>query len=412
MEGTEPLSIVGVSHDSQQSSPTSGSGTGSTLHVLTLTPFFPFVGNEALGCFIKEPIEHIVQLGVACSVFAVSPVYARRTPSASAPACWVTYPQMPGKIGLSSSGWFLHACLVRRVTQLHRERPIDLIHAHAALPCGHAAALLSRRLMIPYVVTVHGLDVFNTHLEHGAWVRWRRQRSVEVYESARTVICVSGKVQAILHNGMPRGVRSNVVYNSVDVNRFSPGSGATNPSRPALLAVGDLIPTKGQELIVRAIARLASPFPHLCGQFIGEGPDRARLESLSSELGIAQRVQFSGRRSRAEVAEAMRNCSVFVLPSRSEGLGCVYLEAMACGKPVIACRGQGIEEVIEPECNGWVISPDSLDELVQALSTLLQSHELCSKIGSAGRETILNRFTLVHQARALAGIYREAIAPR
>jgi glycosyltransferase involved in cell wall biosynthesis len=263
--------------------------------------------------------------------------------------------------------------------------------------------------MIPYVVTVHGMDVFNAHLGHGVLAQWRRQRSLEVYEAAQTVICVSGKVQQILQAGMPQGVRSRVVYNSTDVTLFSPGPPEINPIGQNLLAVGDLIPTKGQELILKAIARLAPGFPQLHCQFIGEGPDRARLESLASELGIAQRVQFLGRRGRAEVAESMRGCSVFVLPSRSEGLGCVYLEAMACGKPVIACHGQGIAEIIEQGRNGWVIPPDGLDELVQALSTLLQSRDLSTRIGLAGRETILNRFTLSHQAGALAGIYREAI---
>lgn len=263
--------------------------------------------------------------------------------------------------------------------------------------------------MIPYVVTVHGMDVFNTYLGHGLLARWRRQRSLEVYEAASTVICVSGKVLQILQAGMPKGVQSRVVYNSTDVSLFSPGPPEINPVRQNLLAVGDLIPTKGQELILKAIARLASTFPQLHCQFIGEGTDRARLESLSSELGIAQRIQFLGRRSRAEVAEAMRRCSVFVLPSRSEGLGCVYLEAMACGKPVIACHGQGIAEIIEQGRNGWVISPDGLEELVQALSTLLQSRDLSTRMGLAGRETILSGFTLAHQARALAEIYREAL---
>jgi teichuronic acid biosynthesis glycosyltransferase TuaC len=137
-----------------------------------------------------------------------------------------------------------------------------------------------------------------------------------------------------------------------------------------------------------------------------------RLEFLSDELGIAQRVHFLGRRSRVEVAEAMRTCSVFVLPSSSEGLGCVYLEAMACGKPVIACRGQGIEEIIEQGRNGWVIPTGGLDELVQALVTVLQSRDTCAQMGLAARQTIVNRFTLLHQAQALTAIYCEAIARR
>jgi hypothetical protein len=148
---------------------------------------------------------------------------------------------------------------------------------------------------------------------------------------------------------------------------------------------------------------------------IGDGPDRARFEGLARELGIAERVQFEGRKTRQEVADAMRACSVFVLPSRYEGLGCAYLEAMACGKPVVGCRGQGIEEIIEHERNGWLISnwhtpADAFDELVQGLSTLLGSPDLCSRLGAAARDTILNGLTLSQQAQRLAQIYAEAIA--
>ena len=93
----------------------------------------------------------------------------------------------------------------------------------------------------------------------------------------------------------------------------------------------------------------------------------------------------------------------------------MYLEAMACGKPVVACRGQGIEEIVEHGKNGWLIpnwrTPvDGLDELAQGLSTLLRSPDLCSRLGASARETILNRLTLSHQAQRLAQIYGEAIA--
>lgn len=380
------------------------------IHVVTLTPFFPSADNEVSGCFIKEPMDHLEQFGVLSSVVAVTPIhYPRRQPSPSAPARWIRFPQLPGNLGLSSAGRFLYARALPSVMQIHREHPIHLIHAHAALPCGHAAELLSRRLNIPYVVTVHGLDVFNAYQGRGAAAQWRRERSIAVYEKAGTVLCVSAKVQKILRDGVPGEVRSAVVYNSTDVTLFSPAAAEDDPARPVLLAVGNLIPTKGHELILRAMARLASAFPQLRCQFIGEGPDRARLESLASELGIGQRVHFRGRRSRADVAAAMRACSVFVLPSRSEGLGCVYLEAMACAKPVIACRGQGIEEIIEQGRNGCLIPGDGLDELVQALSGLLESRDLSTQMGLAARETILSRFTTAHQAQAMVQVYRDVI---
>ena len=377
------------------------------------------------GCFIAESTRQFEQFGAVSSIIAVAPLHhRRREPAPAAPADWVRYAQIPGNVGLSSAGRWLYLRLAAQVPRLHRERPIDVIHAHSALPCGQAAALLSRHLDIPFVVTIHGLDVFNTCFLGGISARWRRMASVAVYRAARTVICISGRVQRLLRDGMQEDVRSAVVYNGTDTNFFSPVPGAA-PPQPEILVVGNLLVSKGHELVLRAIARLGASFPQLRCRILGDGPDRARFEALAVDLGITPRVRFEGRKSRAEVANAMRACSVFVLPSRYEGLGCVYLEAMACGKPVIACSRQGIEEIIEHGKNGWLISdwtnsdttnsdgrnrPDVVDELAQGLTTLSASSELRSRLGTAARETILNRLTLSHQAERLAQIYSEAIA--
>ncbi|MGC1646570.1 MAG: glycosyltransferase [Candidatus Sulfotelmatobacter sp.] len=386
-------------------------GVDSTLHVLTLTPFFPSRENEVSGCFIAEPIEELKRLGVDHSVIAVAPIYyPRRWPIKSAAAEWVRYPQIPGNFGLSSAGRMLYARLIGRVQRLHTVKPIDVIHAHGALPCGHASALLSRHFGIPFVVTVHGLDAFNTCFQGGTPAKWRRQESIAVYRAARIVICISEKVKQILRGGLRENLRSAVVYNGTDAEMFSPGPVVVVPSEKEVLIVGDLIASKGQELALNAIGRIGSLFPRLRCKIIGEGPDRSRLETLASQLGLGQRVQFLGRQSRTAMADAMRACSVFLLPSRNEGLGCVYLEAMACGKSVIACRGQGIDEIIEHGRNGWLIPVDGLDELAQGLTTLLQAPVDSMRMGMAARETILNGLTLLDQAHRLANIYREAVA--
>jgi teichuronic acid biosynthesis glycosyltransferase TuaC len=389
----------------------SAADASSTLHVLTLTPFFPSDQNEVSGCFIAEPIEQLKQFGVDSSVIAASPIYyPRKRPSSTAAAEWVRYPQVPGNLGLSSAGKLLYARLLGRVRKLHDAKPIDVIHAHAALPCGHAAALLSKRLNIPFVITLHGLDVFNTCFLSGRPAAWRRKVSLDVYRAARTVICISGKVQEILKSGTPAETCSTVVYNGVNPSFFSPNLAEVGKLDPEMLIVGNLLRSKGHELVLRALGNLRPSFPRLRCRIIGEGPDRAQFEALAHDLGVGQQVQFSGRQSRYEVAEAMRRCSVFVLPSRNEGLGCVYLEAMSCGKPVIGCRGQGIEEVIEHGKNGWLIPVDGLEPLEQGLSALLASPELCARIGIAARHTILDKLTLSHQAQHLVKIYRQAIA--
>jgi hypothetical protein len=103
----------------------------------------------------------------------------------------------------------------------------------------------------------------------------------------------------------------------------------------------------------------------------------------------------------------MRNCVLFALLSRYEGLGCVYLEAMSAGKPAIGCRGQGIAEIIQQGSNGFLVGPDNEKELTLVLSMLLGDEQRRSNLGRAGRQTILEGFTLAHQAERLARIYRE-----
>ena len=382
-------------------------GIPAKLHVLTLTPFYPSDGDEVSGCFVAETLRQLKAYGVTSSVIAVDSIYhAGRSSSPASPADWIRYPQLPGNFGLSSAGHFLAAVLLRKVRQLHRRSPIHVMHAHAALPCGHAAALLSRRTGIPFVVTIHGLDVFNSCFQQGIAAGWRRTASLSVYESASQVICISARVRRLLKEGMRAAVASNVVYNGTDPSVFTPSP--TQEQTPNILMVGNLLAGKGHELVLRAFARVKDSHPGLQFRIIGQGADRDRFALLAKDLGISGKVHFLGRRSRAEVAEAMRNCTVFALPSRYEGLGCVYLEAMASGKPVIACRGQGIDEIIQHGNNGWLIPVDGLEELVQGLHVLLANPELRAQIGQAARQTILDSLTMSHQAERLVKIYQEA----
>lgn len=377
------------------------------LHVLTLTPFFPSAANEVNGCFVAESFTELKVRGVVSSVIAVSSIYRpRQHASSEYPAEWVRHPQLPGNFGLSSAGWFLAGAVLPKIRELHNRLPIQVLHAHSALPCGHAAALISQRLCIPFVVTVHGLDVFNRCFEDGLAATWRKKRSMHVYKNARKVICISDKVRRSLIAEMGTDTDSEVVYNGTDATLFCPADRTSGTK--TILIVGNLLAGKGHELVLKALARLKNEFPDLQCQMIGEGADRERFARLAEDLGIGNRICFLGRCSRAQVAQAMRDCTVFVLPSRYEGLGCVYLEAMACAKPVIACRGQGIDEIIDHRNNGWLIPVDGPDELVQALQVLLSDAELRTRIGEAAREIIVNQLTLSHQAEHLLKIYEAA----
>jgi teichuronic acid biosynthesis glycosyltransferase TuaC len=381
---------------------------GKSIHVLTLTPFYPVQDDDGQGCFVAEPLSWIEHLGIANTVLAVQPFYRglARANNFTVPAQWNHFFALPGNLGLPSAGAFLYASILPKVRRLHQAKPVHMIHAHGAMPCGHAAALLSRELGIPFVVTVHGLDAFSIDQVKGYTRQWRRRMAQWVYRRAWRVLCISEKVRDQVTQGVTQ-VHATVVYNGADTQSFSPSRDEVESNN--ILSVGNLIPIKGHELLLQAFATMCSDFPDLSCELIGDGPERSHLTAVVAKLNLAGRVRFLGRQSRKQVADAMRRCTVFALPSRYEGLGCVYLEAMCAGKPVIACRGQGIQEVIQHGVNGWLVGINNLEELKDALSRLLQNVRLRRQIGKAAHRTIMQGFTLAHQADRLAQLYRECL---
>jgi len=374
-----------------------------TLRVLTLTPFYPNSENLAEGCFVAEVLPPLKRLEITSHVIAVRPFYRGRARAVDSEVLcrWEHYFSFPGNLGLPSAGRFLAADLVTSVQRAHRENPFDLIHAHAALPCGDAAARLSEVLEIPFVVSVHGLDVFSERQTGRLLGRWCRRVSARVYGEARAVICVSEKVREGIADP---SANTKVIYNGV-ASLFSPAEEQKSPL--VVLSVGNLIPTKGHAMLLRAFARMLSSVPDCELGIIGDGPERSALIRLSEQLGISARVRFLGRQSRGDVARAMQRCAVFALPSEYEGLGCVYLEAMASGKPAIACEGQGIDEIIEHGSNGWLVPPRGEAQLSDALQMLLQNQDFRSRLGNAAHNTVLQRHTVNHQAEQLAQLYQE-----
>lgn len=376
------------------------------IHVLTLAPFYPCKGDEGRGCFIAEPLKGLEEAGIQNRVLVATPFYRRSKPinEAVMPATSLRYFSLPKGFGLASSGAFLFGSIVRHIRGLVAQGTLDLVHAHGALPCGHAAYLLFRELGIPYVVSVHGLDAYSTKQVRKRPGRWCERVSRLIYASAERVICVSEHVKDEVARG--GNFSSEVVYNGVDPAVFAPAADVTSQG-PLLLSVGDLIPTKGHRDLLRAVAALLKGFPDVRCEVIGDGPERARLRSLAAQLGIQERVVFRGRLPRKEVAAAMQRCTVFALASHYEALGCVYMEAMACGKPVVGCYGQGIEEIIRDGDNGLLVEPGNLNALTEALARLLRDAALRGRLGARAHGTVHRHLTIAHQTRDLVRIYSE-----
>lgn len=371
------------------------------LRVLTITPFFPSAEDPGQGGFVAEPIAAMKAFGISSQVVATQPFYRRACSVQNEDVYWKRYFSIPGNVGLPLAGRFLAARLLPGILKHHREAPFDVIHAHAALPCGHAAEIVGHRLSIPFIVSVHGLDAFFTR-QAGAILRNSCKRVAEqVYRSADAVVCISEKVREQVTS--QTNANATVIHNGVDEEKFFRDEGPTTHS---VLSVGNLIAIKGHALLLRAFASVLKDAPESSLEIIGDGPERKKLNFLAKKLGIAHRVHFSGRQSRDYVAEAMRRCAVFVLPSSYEGLGCVYLEAMASAKPAIGCGGQGIEEIIRHGENGMLVTPHNEWELTDAMLTLLRDEALRHQIGKNARAVVVDRFTLNQQAHQLAEVYR------
>src|SRR6266496_3052762 len=137
-------------------SPNPGLSSGATrrLRVLTVTPFYPSIEDPTQGGFVAEPLSHMERLGITSEVIAAHPFYRGHAHplNSQIASTWKQYLSFPGNLGLPMAGKFLAAGLMRTIVKWHRMRPFDLIHAHSALPCGQAAALLSRKLGVPFVV--------------------------------------------------------------------------------------------------------------------------------------------------------------------------------------------------------------------------------------------------------------------
>jgi glycosyltransferase involved in cell wall biosynthesis len=153
---------------------------------------------------------------------------------------------------------------------------------------------------------------------------------------------------------------------------------------------------KGVDLALRTHALLLKGMPELRYDVVGDGTDLERLRRIAHDLGTEHRVAFLGRVTPTQLAREYANCSVFVLPSRKEGFGIVFLEAMARGKPIVAFRSGGTPEVVEDGETGILVDPEDLLGLYNSLRFLLERSTERNRLGDNGRRRVQNVFS--HEA--------------
>ena len=164
---------------------------------------------------------------------------------------------------------------------------------------------------------------------------------------------------------------------------------------------------KGMDTLITALPRLLPRWPELQLAAVGDGDDREWLEDLAEENGVRRHVHFLSGLSYAELAACYAHCEIFALPSKGEGFGLVYLEAMACGKPVIGGAHGGAPEVIDDGKTGYLVAHGDAAQLATAIETLLADPALELEMGRQGKQRVENKFRFSVFAKSFRKILRE-----
>lgn len=317
---------------------------------------------------------------------------------------------------MSPSGDAHHLTVARRIRRTG-DRARTVVHCARALPEG-VAAWVSHTMGGPrYICWSHGEDVSVALTSRElTWVMTR------VFRSAEAVIANSRNTRdSVLALGLP-DTRVHVVYPGVNPDRFHPdvdgrgfrdallGDGDT-----LLLSVGRLQRRKGHDRVIEAVAALKDMLPGLRYAIVGDGEERPRLECLAAQAGVRDRVVFTGAVPEDTLPAYFAASDVFVLPNRRdgadiEGFGIVFLEAAACGKPVIGGNSGGVPEAIDHGRTGLLVDGTDVQELARAIDRLARDPAERQALGSAGRERVLRGFTWDHAAAQVVRIHNTIVA--
>ena len=176
-----------------------------------------------------------------------------------------------------------------------------------------------------------------------------------------------------------------------------------------VVSVSRLVLKNGLDRLLQAFPAVLAAVPEAALLLVGEGEDRAALERQAALLGIAARVRFAGGVPHADVARYLRLGEVFVRPSLSEGLGTAFLEAMACGLPVVGTRTGGIPDFLTDGQTGLFCDPARPETITEAIVRLLADPALARALGQAGRTLVSARYRWEAVAEQIAAAYEELL---
>lgn len=265
---------------------------------------------------------------------------------------------------------------------------------------GFIGLWLQRWLRLPFVVYAHGNEILDA-----VQSEWQTPR-LALRRADRVLACSQFTLDLVQKAGVDPE-RAVVVHPGCDVQRFQPLQpnetfrekilGRRCKDR-VILTVG-LESLKGHDMVIRALPLLFQTIPDVTYVIVGSG-SQDRLGHLACELGVRDHVIFTGLVSDEELPAIYALCDVFAMPSRQnlmeqsvEGFGLVFLEANACGKPVIGGRSGGITDAVVDGVTGFLVNPQDPQEIANVLKILLSNRELARQLGEQGRSRVLNEFT-------------------
>ncbi|QLC22210.1 glycosyltransferase family 4 protein [Parasphingopyxis sp. CP4] len=340
------------------------------LRVLTLATLFPdaarptfggFVERQTLGLAARDDVqlEVVAPIGVPIWPLSRHERY-RKFRDVPEQELWkdviVHRPRfgvLP-KIGGSRSPAAIARAL-RPVIKTIRERfAFDVVDAEFFYPDGPAAMRIAKAFDVPFSVKARGADIHYWGARPGSG-----SQVLAAGQAANGLLAVSEALKAdMVALGMP-GEKIAVHYTGIDKHRFKPierskAKQEINVAGPMIVTVGALIPRKGQSLVIRALKEI----PDAELWCIGEGEDRSSLTTLADQLGLADRVHLPGNLPHDEVAKLVATADVLALPSVSEGLANAWVEALACGTPIVISDAGGAKELVDRPEAGAIVPSD------------------------------------------------------
>lgn len=357
------------------------------MRVLIVTSLFPNPYQPNLGVFNRR---QFAALGMLCESAVIAPVpwtieaaarlrgqgmmpRGRRTLLDGLPVEHPRYVFPPRMLRRTYGACFRRA-IGPSFGRAVREFLPDIVLAAWAYPDAWATVQLARAAGLPCVVKVHGSDVLTVAPRTRRW-----RRTLEALHQAEAVIAVSADIVARLAAaGIPRR-KLHLVYNGVDARMFHPAPRDTARARlgltsagPMLLFVGNLYPVKGAAVLLDACSLLRQRGVAFTCYLVGEGPLRTRLEKQTAALQLGAAVHFLGPRPHEQIADYLRAADLLVLPSLSEGVPNILLEAAACGTRFVASRVGGVPEIAPFGC-GDLVAPHDPQALAAAIAAALET---------------------------------------